>query len=375
MNVRSVVLSVACLAGGLAVAAEVPEAHRRAEAIVKRAEEASGRPFAPTFRASVVQALAGLSAEELAAREARDAGQGLGPLVIGDSSAQLVYTPVTPCRIIDTRPGAVPLQPGSVRNFRVTGIGLDVQGGSASGCNVPMGPATAAVINFVAVQATGPGNLRAWPFAGPVPTASIINYTLFPGLNLANGLVQPLCAAGAALCDRDIHVQADVSATHVVADVLGYFSQFPKASVRSFTIHVTAPAGSGTLPGGGGCSNAGGTSITLTAPVAGRVVVRGKASLRIQHLMGSSDEIWTAVGDSPTDCPSDFGHALVVTRIPSALPTFESAGGNLMIQAEPVRVFDVAAGEHTFYLNFAQLTGAGNDDATYRAMEATFHPN
>jgi hypothetical protein len=370
---KRVLALAAVLAAGPA-GAQQDEKAVRAEAVLAR-EEGRGRPFDTGFRAAMKARLLQASDEELDAVEKR--GYGLLPsLAPLDATHDLAYTPVPPCRIVDTRVAGGPLLPGAVRSFLVAGTGgFAGQGGTATGCGVPFGPATAAVINFVAVQATGPGNLRAWPFAGPVPTASIINYTLFPGLNLANGLVQPLCAAGAALCDRDIHVQADVSATHVVADVLGYFSQFPKASVRSFTIHVTAPAGSGTLPGGGGCSNAGGTSITLTAPVAGRVVVRGKASLRIQHVTGSSDEIWTAVGDSPTDCPSDFGHALVVTRIPSALPTFESAGGNLMIQAEPVRVFDVAAGEHTFYLNFVQLTGAGNDDATYRAMEATFHPN
>jgi hypothetical protein len=81
---------------------------------------------------------------------------------------------------------------------------LSAQGGSATGCGVPSGAATAAVINFVAVNPAGPGDLRITPFGTPMPTASILNYAAVPGLNIANGP-----AVGAA--------------TQVVADVQGYF--------------------------------------------------------------------------------------------------------------------------------------------------------
>jgi hypothetical protein len=371
MNVRSVVLSVACLAGGLAVAAEVPEAHRRAEAIVKRAEEASGRPFAPTFRASVVQALAGLSAEELAAREARDAGQGLGPLVIGDSSAQLVYTPVTPCRIIDTRPGAVPLQPGSVRNFRVTGIGLDVQGGSASGCNVPMGPATAAVINFVAVSPSGAGNLRAWAYSTPPvgpPGSSVINYTPVPGaaLNLANGMVVAICDLNQTACSQDLRVQADVSATHLVADVVGYFERFPKEQARSFTVVDTSTTD--TLIGTS-CTHVVGAEVTLTAAVAGKVVVRAMAVHDIIQDDGDDRVLVLGIANSPTGCGfTNYAHTKVMNA------TFTET----FLFTVPVwATFDVVPGTYTYYLN-AYLPVGPSLSANVKQgtlVEATFYPN
>src|SRR5439155_14966640 len=72
------------------------------------------------------------------------------PDLLGDSAADLVYTPVTPCRILDTRIVGGPIAAGGQRNFLVTGTNLSGQGGSATGCGVPTA-ATAAVINFVAV--------------------------------------------------------------------------------------------------------------------------------------------------------------------------------------------------------------------------------
>jgi len=157
---------------------------------------------------------------------------------------------------------------------------------------------------------------------------------------------------------------------------VGYFAQFPKTSVRSFTESVLSPAGGGDLTGGGSCTNSGGTQITVTAPVAGRIVVRGSASLRILHVTGTTDDIWTAIGSTPTECPpTDFGRSLIVTRIPAVLPTFNGASGNLMVQVQPTRTFDVGPGTYTYYLNFVQLAGGGDDDATYRSLEATFHPN
>jgi hypothetical protein len=146
-----------------------------------------------------------------------------GPLNLGDSQADLVYTPVTPCRIIDTRVADGPIAGGTTRDFRVTGTDLSSQGGSATGCGIPAGAATAAVINFVAVNPAGPGDLRITPFGTPMPTASIINYAAVPGLNIANGPTVAICDPAVATCASDFTIQADSAATQVVADVQGYF--------------------------------------------------------------------------------------------------------------------------------------------------------
>jgi hypothetical protein len=168
---------------------------------------------------------------------------GDAPQALGDSTAQLVYTPVTPCRIVDTRIAGGTLAVGVPRDFRVTGGDLSPQGGSPTGCGVPFGRATAAFINFVAVAPAGPGNLRTWPYRTPPPPApatSIINYALVGDgrLNIANGVAVRICdptEAGQA-CTLDIRVQADGSSAHLVADVLGFFERFPVEEVPALAV-------------------------------------------------------------------------------------------------------------------------------------------
>src|SRR5207247_9417884 len=67
-----------------------------------------------------------------------------GPSVLGDSAADLVYTPVIPCRIIDTRLAGAggALAPGTPRDFHVSGTaGFESRGGKVGGCGVPAGAA------------------------------------------------------------------------------------------------------------------------------------------------------------------------------------------------------------------------------------------
>jgi hypothetical protein len=154
-----------------------------------------------------------------------------GPNVVGDSAADLLYTPLTPCRVLDTRAsiGGI-LQPGIAQAFRIAGPTTDLssQGGNAMGCGVPVG-ATAVAVNFAATQSAGPGNLRAFAWASGTPTpptATVLNFgnLAAAGLNaLANAVIVPLCDPAAATCTFDLYLQVFGSNTHVVGDVLGYF--------------------------------------------------------------------------------------------------------------------------------------------------------
>lgn len=136
------------------------------------------------------------------------------------SLKDLQFTAVQPCRIYDTRAGSGvqgqgtgPIAVGQTRD-------IDVSHGAAPSCGIPSPQARAAVMNFVAVGPAGPGHLTAWPFGTAMPNASIINYANVGGLNIANGLVMPICS----FCTHDLSLRANVSATHVVIDVLGYFA-------------------------------------------------------------------------------------------------------------------------------------------------------
>jgi hypothetical protein len=150
---------------------------------------------------------------------------------IGDTDADLVFTPLAPCRIIDTRvPTSGILSVGVPRAFVVAGDSsvFQLQGGQAGGCGVPLG-ATAAMLNLVATRSVGPGFLKATPWAaGPpaMPNASVINYGLVSGLAaIANGLALPVCDPAVATCTYDLYVESGVNDTHFVVDVVGYYGR------------------------------------------------------------------------------------------------------------------------------------------------------
>jgi hypothetical protein len=219
------------------------EKARMAEWIIAREEDASGRPFDAAFLDRIRRDLATRSLEELAGVQNR--ASGLLPITTSLSPAQadLVYTPLTPCRIFDTRLAGGPIAGGSTRSFIVAnGSGsLSFQGGSAAGCGVPFGPATAAVVNFVVVAPAGAGDLRQTPFGTPVPVASFLNY-VNSGIandNTSNGSVTTICNPATTSCGSDVTIQVDGGATDLVADVQGYFA----APVVSRTITVVASSG------------------------------------------------------------------------------------------------------------------------------------
>src|SRR5262245_55919313 len=143
----------------------------------------------------------------------------------GDNDLDIVFVPITPCRIIDTRNAGGPIAGGATRDFRVTGTNFTGQGGAAGSCGVPVG-ASAAFINFVAVGPQGGGDFRATAFGTAMPLASFLNYAA--GANVANGVALNICKAP-AVCTFDFTVQADVSPSDLVADVMGYFKPAPPA--------------------------------------------------------------------------------------------------------------------------------------------------
>jgi hypothetical protein len=110
-----------------------------AESVVAQEEAASKRAFDPSFHAKTLEKLAALPMDALIQAQSRDNG-GLGLNALGDSQADLVYTPVTPCRIIDTRIVGGVIAAGTTTSFLVTGTDLSSQGGSATGCGVSTVP-------------------------------------------------------------------------------------------------------------------------------------------------------------------------------------------------------------------------------------------
>ena len=269
---------------------EVAPGEALAESIIRREEDGSGRQFDPGFRGRVKR---GLGAQPLAVLETQaQGGRGLAPRTLGDSAADLLYTPLTPCRILDTRVAGGPVVPGATRNFLLTGSDLSPQGGSAMGCGVPSG-ATAAAVNLVAVNPAGAGDLRVAPYGSAMPLASSLNYAAVPGLNLANGLLVTLCDPGTTTCSSDLTVQADVSATHLVADVQGYF--------QTIDGDASTAVGSATIPPAG-MTPLSVVTVFYAARSYGNALVRARGSCTMGPAGAASDDaIELAIGVTPTD--------------------------------------------------------------------------
>lgn len=295
--------------------------------------------------------------------------KGMAAPILGKSDQDLLFTPVTPCRLIDTRLAGGALAAGTQRGFLVTGNDLSAQGGSATGCGVPFGPTSAALINFVAIGATGPGNLQAWawtPSSPPAPNASILNFN--SSFNLANGIAVPICdPIKYAGCDSELLIRANFNTTHVVADVVGYFRRFPTGQV-SFTQTKATEA---TTAIGTSCTHQTGAELTISPlPIVGTVLVRANAWLAVDHESGTDDTIELYIGTSPTDCSCSLGFTTAYS-VPKEWP---SARFDVTVPVSCSFQVSGNSGSHTYYLNARSIVGSGSTDTfLYSGLELIYN--
>jgi len=124
-------------------------------------------------------------------------------------SAGLVFYPVPPCRVADTRGGAGPLAGPALaqRQTRVIPV-------SASACGVP-GNAGAYSLNLTVVPAASLGYITVWPTGAPMPVVSALNAPT--GSVTANAAIVPAGTGGA------INTYA-TNTTDLIIDINGYFA-------------------------------------------------------------------------------------------------------------------------------------------------------
>lgn len=139
---------------------------------------------------------------------------------LGDLAADLTYTPVTPCRILDTRNTADgPIPATSSRSFVSVGMNsYDTQGGASTNCGTIGVYATAVAINLTAVAPTGNGFTTVYPYNTTMPLSASITYT--PGAVLNNTVITRIPTLVQAF-DFTIYTFAQ---SHYVGDIVGYFS-------------------------------------------------------------------------------------------------------------------------------------------------------
>jgi hypothetical protein len=191
----------------------------------------------------------------------------LASLAVGGrlEAADLVFSPVAPCRLIDTRQAVGKFAPGETRSYVLRGPTRNyaIFGGNPAGCGIPdLSPgsvrrnvAQALVVNVVAANPDGPGNLRAWPANRAMPASSVINYVGLGAFgvssnNVANEIILQTCdEEGVSPCtEGDVSLRADVSGVHVIVDVVGYMRAPDLAGLLSRGLIYESTA-SGTVPG------------------------------------------------------------------------------------------------------------------------------
>jgi hypothetical protein len=138
---------------------------------------------------------------------------------IGSADKDLVFTPITPCRIVDTRfATGGPVLAGSTRVFKAWAPTYAAQGGSASNCGILQSNDVAALaLNLLVIVPSGEGFIKAWPVGVAQPNASTLNYK-------TNDVLANSATLKVSQVSGDWNLYS-VSTTHFAADVVGYYSK------------------------------------------------------------------------------------------------------------------------------------------------------
>jgi len=148
-----------------------------------------------------------------------DSGRG-AVKTLGEIANDLVFVPITPCRIADTRLAGGQIAANTSRAIDVTQVSdYSSQGGAASNCGGAgsAGSYAAAALNFTVVTPASAGYVTAYPFASTRPVAATVNYAA--GDIVGNYAVVKL-DQGASAAELSVYSFAQ---THLVIDIVGYY--------------------------------------------------------------------------------------------------------------------------------------------------------
>jgi hypothetical protein len=147
----------------------------------------------------------------------------VGADALGDPQSSLVFKPIAPCRMVDTRESGARtgiLTAGSTRAFDLSAIGLTRgQGGQASCPGLPTYNPKAWAVNITVVGYTENGHLTVWPFASSKPATSFLNFS-----STAYAVANAGTVTGLLGGIDSINVSA-FAPTHVIIDVMGYYEE------------------------------------------------------------------------------------------------------------------------------------------------------
>ena len=159
--------------------------------------------------------------------------KALTPEALGDITGDFVYTPMTPCRIVDTRSAATGVIIGNTtRSFDMDGTNFSTQGGFAGSCGIPSAVARAVVMTITVTQPNAAGWFTAWAVGGAQPLISVLNYDT--GATIANTTIVPVNPGSG----NDFQLYSYATA-HAIIDVMGYFAP-PAATALDCTTVTSA---------------------------------------------------------------------------------------------------------------------------------------
>lgn len=162
-------------------------------------------------------------------------------LALGALGEDLVYNPVQPCRIADTRVAGGIIGAEQTRNFRVAGVAsYAVQGGSSGNCGLQSETPSAVVLNVTAVTPSAAGFATVFPQGSPQPGTASVNYVAGA---IVNNTIISRTPNPAATPEVSLYTFAQ---SHFVIDIVGYFAP-PRATaldcVESGLASTTIAAG------------------------------------------------------------------------------------------------------------------------------------
>lgn len=197
----------------------------------------------------------------------------VAPTALGDVAADLVFVPIAPCRLFDTRLAGGAIAANTTRGFDVTAVSdYSFQGGSATNCNGAgaAGSFAAAAINFTVVTPAIGGYITAFPFGGTQPLAATLNYN---GGDIRGNLAIVALDQGSSANEVNVYSTAQ---THLVADIVGYFINPAATPPQCVTVQASYTlAASGVLNNGSPVCPAGYTGTgggCFSSSYSGRVV-------------------------------------------------------------------------------------------------------
>ena len=271
----------------------------------------------PSGEIKALRAAASVRDAMKVAREVKSGRQSANSLggdsrkAIGSANLDLTFTPVTPCRLVDTRAGAK-LTAGATLNVDADGGNV----GNAAGCNLstlgnsgaePQGFA----INVTVTETGSSGFLQVQPF-GVTPSTSWMNWFATNSTLANQGIVQNLNNSG-----TEFTIKANVTDTHVLVDVFGFFVP-PRATAlecnETAQTLVTAGASGGFATAS---SPTCATGFTITSGSCEWEGLGGAKILNNSFLDGTgASAVWTCAGQNNIAATRDLKASATCCRVP-----------------------------------------------------------